>query len=1593
MSPQLKPSDFWLGRPLPAEVRDPVLSLCLWLAALGSTFVLGVGFLHQQAGFWLMPICWLQGAQLLASVTALLWRRGPIAFRGTVLITFCHLMALGVFAYRGATPNSSLFLTIATLFAGLSFGLRAMVLSYGAALGWHLCAYLGWSAGWLPLQSVRRIEGAATAAYWLENALGFALSCGVIVVLIGFLIRRLILHNAEVAETTAALAREQQMRAEAEVSRLRAEATAQTSVRQSELEMRSLFLAAPVGIAVVHNRIFHRVNARFAELFGYQPEELIGKNTRLLYADQAKFEEVGRKVYQQRASGEPARIEAVHRCKDGTELDILIKAAPIDPAVPDGAYIVMLMDITTTKRAEALVRRSEARLRETLDHTSDAIFTARVEPDGRFVYEDVNAAVEQFGLSVEAFRAGTTTPADIFPPDTAETIRGQYQQCVEARRMIEVRQELTTPRGLRLFATKLVPVVATEGGPVVRLVGFARDMTEQLRAEQALRESEERLQRLLSNSNDLFIVIDAAGVYRSVHGPVAAMIGLTAEELVGGNSLDGIHPDDRQRVAEHLAAAVAAPGCTVSAEYRYQHKDGSWVHIEAVGANWLHDPSINGIVLNCRNVTERKRTEESLRRSEAELAAAQEHAHIGSWSLDLDAGRGTWSRQLYRLFGVPPANRIPSFTEFLELVDSRDRERLVAAFARTGETGVPAQLECRTQANQGGMTMFEIRIHRDPSAPAAGRRLLGTIQDVTEREATAAALRQSEARLQTAQEQARIGSWDLNLATDTGYWSKEMFRLFDLEPTATPPPFSQFTELAHPEDRAAIERSVRTVVESHQPGRLIYRANPAICAERYLELDVRPHLGEDGKVHYLTGTLQDVTHRMQAEAALREKERRWSTLVANLPGVTYRCANDPHWTVEFISASCRELLGVPEEDYLVTRKALLEEIIPPEQREAVWQEVQRCLAAREPYRLNYRVATRTDREVWVAEQGQGIFDAAGRLVALEGVLFDVTELKRTEQALRESEANYRGIFETALEGIFRSTPEGRFLAVNPAMARMHGYETPAEMLATVTDLATQVYADPEDRRRILDSLARTGWVHNYEYQARRKDGQLIWVLLSGRTVTDTSGRLLYYQGTCLDITEHKRMAELQAAKAQAEIANKAKSVFLANMSHEIRTPMNAILGFTQLMLRDSAITAEHRTALETIDRNGEYLLALLNDVLDLSKIEAQRATLKLGPCSLRQLVGNLGSTFAARVAAKKLTFTLDLADDVPSVVLGDEGKIRQILVNLLGNAVKFTARGEITLRLRAFPQDREHWLIQAEIEDTGIGIAAHEFGVLFKQFEQTSAGRRTGSGTGLGLAISREFARMMEGDVTVRSTEGVGSVFTVSLRLAAVAGEPASARASSLPRILRIAPGQPSCRILVVDDQEDSRLLLSSLLGSVGFEVETAANGAAAVAEFERWHPHAIVMDLRMPVMNGAEAIRRIRDLPGGRDVRILGLSASVIQELRDPMEGADDFLGKPFRDDELLDRLGRLLNLRFETDARAAIAASCGLAALPARFVEPLRRAVASADLDAVLVLLDELDVDSPELAAELRTMTDRFDWDRIATLLPSSAPSQPLP
>ncbi len=331
---------------------------------------------------------------------------------------------------------------------------------------------------------------------------------------------------------------------------------------------------------------------------------------------------------------------------------------------------------------------------------------------------------------------------------------------------------------------------------------------------------------------------------------------------------------------------------------------------------------------------------------------------------------------------------------------------------------------------------------------------------------------------------------------------------------------------------------------------------------------------------------------------------------------------------------------------------------------------------------------------------------------------------------------------------------------------------------------------------------------------------------------------------------HQANAQLQEAKAEAEAANRAKSTFLSTMSHEIRTPMNAILGYAQLMARSPGLDAAARTNLEIIGRSGEHLLALINDVLDMSKIEAGRIELTPVTFNISRMLDDLAAMFRLRAEVKGLRFEMTVSGEAAAYVVADEGKIRQILINLLGNAVKFTQAGQVKLRVEAEPRNDAQLWLSANIEDTGMGISELDQSRLFERFGQIRTGLNSLEGTGLGLAISRKFARLMGGDITVSSSLGAGSVFRFEIPIKRGAAGVA-AGGGAIQRVAGLRAGPEVPKILVVDDQFENRDWLMKLLTCIGFSVRGADDGALALQEWETWNPDLILMDVHMPVMDG----------------------------------------------------------------------------------------------------------------------------------------------
>ncbi len=610
----------------------------------------------------------------------------------------------------------------------------------------------------------------------------------------------------------------------------------------------------------------------------------------------------------------------------------------------------------------------------------------------------------------------------------------------------------------------------------------------------------------------------------------------------------------------------------------------------------------------------------------------------------------------------------------------------------------------------------------------------------------------------------------------------------------------------------------------------------------------------------------------------------------------------------------------------------------------------------------------------------------GELLVL--AMEDVTERRRSEADLKAIETYAQNIVDTVREPLLILDATLRVQSANRAFYQTF-HVSPLETEGRlIYELGNGQWDIPDLRTLLEDIVPKSSVFDDFELEHTFPAiGRRVMLLNARQLEAGQHGELLVL--AMEDVTERRRVeVEVAKAKEAAEAANRAKSTFLANMSHEIRTPMNAILGFSQLMLRDQNLDARQSQYVGTINRSGEHLLALINDILEMSKIEAGRTTLNLTTFDLPDLLKDLEMMFRVRTDGKKLSFFVELIGEVPQFIVTDINKLRQVFINVLGNAVKFTERGGIGLCVRVDRHSTTAPFLRVEIEDTGPGISTDEQSKLFRHFEQTKTGQQSGTGTGLGLAISREFVRLMGGDITVNSQVGKGSVFAIHLPLKV--GEAHSVQAKeNTQHVLKLQPGQPKCRVLIADDVENNRELLVQILRPVGFEIRLATNGLEAVKEFKQWQPHMILMDLRMPVMDGHEAIRRIRADADGQNVKIIAVTASVIEANRQEVlaGGADDFLGKPFKEMELFQKIHAQLGVEYLyavesvnlTIAESTELTPDSLANLTPNLVHRMREAVIGADLDQLLATIQEVEADNPGIAQALRGLAEYFEYQKL--------------
>ncbi len=724
------------------------------------------------------------------------------------------------------------------------------------------------------------------------------------------------------------------------------------------------------------------------------------------------------------------------------------------------------------------------------------------------------------------------------------------------------------------------------------------------------------------------------------------------------------------------------------------------------------------------------------------------------------------------------------------------------------------------------------------------------------------------------------------------------------------------------------------------------RPDGSALALRLAVSRVTPDAALDGDGPCFVIMLSDLGRRKAIENALRVSEQQARSLASNIPGVSFRSRVDARLGTLFVSPAIVELIGWPAEDFTSGRRTL-GELIHPADHERVVDEMRTAIATGRSYVTEYRLMHRDGGECWVWQSGSALQGAPGDLPCIDGVMFDITEMRLRHAAFEGTvDAVHR------VMGVIEFDMQGRVLSANERMLGWMGYGLDELRGMHHSELT----GDAPAGRTAFDALwqrLRRGEYETGEFRRTTREGAEFWIQASYNPIFDTDGTPFKVLLLATDINARRQMERaLREAKARAEQAAAAKTMFLANMSHEIRTPMNAILGFTDVLL-GGPLAEEQRRHLQTVRQSARALLALLNGILDTAKLEKGALALELADFSLRELVQHTADSLRLGAQAKGLAFDVRWAPDAGDHFFGDVQRIRQVLINLLGNAIKFTGRGGVQL---AVQRDGEH--VHFLVSDTGIGIPSDRIAAIFDPFSQADAStsRRFG-GTGLGTTIARQLVELMGGRIDVESTPDVGSTFHVRLPL-----QPAQASVALQGEADTTAVVPPPLDVLAVDDVAENRELVAIALGRAGHRVTTATGAADALTLFGRSHFDLVLMDLHMPGTDGLEAARSIRwlEAAGARaPTPIIALTASVLAEdrLAAQQAGMEGFSPKPIELPVLLAEMARVT----------------GRVAEPGAVPVPIAPAASDAGLDAG--------------AATPASVPAVVDWERGARLWTSEA------
>jgi PAS domain S-box-containing protein len=1268
--------------------------------------------------------------------------------------------------------------------------------------------------------------------------------------------------------------------------------------------------------------------------------------------------------------------------------------------------ILNAVDITPIKQTQARLMEAEAKYMRIVDQSPMIVYQRYVGGSTQFISPQ---AERLLGYGLEDWTSQANFWRAHIHPDDVASVVGE-KKAIEAGKMVwmvEYRFMHRDGHAVWLHDEGVVTRSDSEAAPILR--GIMYDITERKIAEEARIESEKRFSRLFLNLPLIGVVYrlvsDKAGnltdlVIVEANDIAASILQLPPDALVGQSAVNlygtEVMPPLLETVSQVMDSGQALQFETYSEMTHCYY---------LVSLFMIADDLIASINVD---ITETKMAAERVRQAHAELDQLFKLLPVPICTGTLDGWfikiNPAWGKTLGysddELLAMP----------FFDLIHPDDLAGTMTELRAQAGGGKLAHYVTRYQAKDGAYHWFDWT-----ASPAWQPGLFyATAMDITDSRIAEQALRESENRFRTLVEGAPIAISFTRESTIT-YANPEFLRMFG---------YAHLNECLGQSQDAHIAPEMRMDIfgaggiKEYGAEEMEQIGLKKDGTRFNLLLNINQVLLSDGPA--AISFFMDISARKKAETELQTHREHLEELVLERT----------------------EALSTSEERYRVLFNAGTDGIyvaeVHPDERASRVVEVndiacRRLGLTRENFigrslnDLPISRRSKTKREIveQVKKDGSGLWeevhsDGSGNQITMEvsahyfmlhdkqlviHIARDISERKAIEEQIRRINflsdtalaLNNAGYWHMPLDGSGVYYSSERTVAIHgdpyrPDL-RYHWDDWYKCMLMGDSTAAEQAARSFEDAVSGLAERYDATYAFN-----RPADGRVIWIHALGNVIRDANGKALDMYGVSQDVTQQKLLeTELKKAKDAAESANQAKSLFLANMSHEIRTPMNAILGFAQLILKDTTLDSRHRKHLETVNRSGEHLLTLINEILEMSKIEAGHARLNPVTINLVALARDIESMFRMRVESKNLNFVVSLAEDLPAYVIADETKLKEILINLLGNAVKFTSRGQITARWWT-DVDRQAGAqtvrLFVDVIDTGPGIAANEMPRLFKTFEQTQSGSQVLGGTGLGLSISQSYAQLMGGQITVTSTPGKGSIFHLVVQVELSDG--ADVR-SDAPRrsVIGLREGAGAYKILIVDDHEENRNLLTELFGQYGLQTRMAVNGLDAVTACAEWSPDLVFMDLRMPVMDGYEATRRIKDSGHGDKIVVVALTASILEadDKKVRESGFDGYIRKPFKDYDLFammeTKLGDIFLYRDEilpdvvgNGPRNAPLTPKSLEVLPAELVDHLRGATVNAHFDYLITLIEEVVPYSAAVASGLRKLADDYQYDALLQL-----------